>query len=110
MTSGLNFRKPKVSHARLSKSHFIRGSVFIILFLTGNRNRKLIKTDIRWTHDSFNARLTYNYKDYIIEFVQFKEFKRSASNENTCQQIAAALQKTEVVLELGFISFTWTHI
>ena len=65
---------------------------------------------LRWTQHSHNARLTYNYKDEIMEFVESTSYRKSESNSRVCQQISVALKNPDVILELGFLCYNWTHI
>ena len=65
---------------------------------------------LRWTQHSHNARLTYNHKDEIMEFVESKSYKKSEINSRVCHQISTALKNPDVILELGFLCYNWTHI
>ena len=46
----------------------------------------------------------------MLEFVESTAYKKTDSNLRICKDIATALRSPDIVLELGFICFNWTHI
>ena len=46
----------------------------------------------------------------MLRFVESTDYKKNNINERVCQQVAAALKNPEVIIELGFIAFNWTHL